>query len=217
MSILKNPCLYLVTDRELLLSRDLEWVVQQAILGGVSVVQLREKSCSSAEFLQLARRLLAITRPAHVPLIINDRVDIALAAGAEGVHIGQEDLPYPEVRRLVGEEVIVGLSVENAEQAERANGWLDLDYIGASPIYLTTTKPELSSALGVDGLRKIKEISKHPVIAIGGINKSNAAEVRGAGADGVAVVSAICSAADPATSSRELLALIEPRTNEEPV
>ena len=199
--------LYLVTDRALSGDRPLEWVVEQALQGGVTLVQLREKHCSTREFVDLAQRVLAITRPAGVPLLINDRVDVALAVDADGVHLGQSDMPYALARRLLGPGKILGLSVETVEQAEAAEA-LDVDYLGVSPVYTTPTKAELQAPLGLDGLRRIRGVSRHPLVAIGGMNAETAADALRAGADGVAVVSAICAAADPRAAAADLAALI---------
>ncbi len=202
---MKTPAwdLHLVTDRDLTCGRDLETVVQAALRGGVTCVQLREKEADTRSFIDLARRIHAYTRAAGVPLIINDRVDVALAIGAEGVHLGQSDMPYPDARRLLGPDRLIGLSVESIDDAVAAEAW-DADYLGVSPIYLTPTKTELTEALGLEGLRRIRAVARHPLVAIGGINIHTAAEVIRAGADGVAVVSAICSAGDPAAVARDL-------------
>lgn len=202
---MKAPCwdLYLVTDRALACGRDLETVVQAALRGGVTCVQLREKDVDTRSFIALARRIQAHTRAAGVPLIINDRVDVALAVEAEGVHLGQSDMPYPDARRLLGQDRLIGMSVESVDDAVAAEGW-DVDYLGVSPIYLTPTKTELTKALGLEGLRRIRAVSRHPLVAIGGMNTHTTTEVIRAGADGVAVVSAICSAADPAAAARDL-------------
>ncbi|MDD4637393.1 MAG: thiamine phosphate synthase, partial [Bacteroidales bacterium] len=140
--------LYLVTDRSLALDRSLEYVVEEAVQGGISMVQLREKDCTTKEFYELAMRLKKVLEPYHVPLIINDRVDIALACDAEGVHIGQSDMPYAIARKLLGKEKIIGLSVENLQDAIDANAF-DIDYIGISPVFNTATKTDTATALGL--------------------------------------------------------------------
>lgn len=195
--------LYLVTDRLLSLNRPLDYVVEEAVKGGVTVVQLREKDCSSGTFFDLAVQLKKVLAPFHIPLIINDRLDIALACDAEGLHIGQSDLPYPVVRRLLGNDKIIGLSVENLEDALAANAW-DVDYIGISPVFSTSTKTDTAPVLGLEGVREITRISRHPSVGIGGIHLGNAASILQAGADGIAVVSAIMSAANPQESARLL-------------
>jgi thiamine-phosphate pyrophosphorylase len=194
---------YLVTDRALCRGRALEDVVAAAVRGGVTMVQLREKECSTRAFIALAERVLAVTRPRHVPLIINDRVDVALAVDAEGVHVGQDDMPPDVVRRLLARDKILGLSVETMEQAREARAF-DVDYLGVSPVFLTPTKAELEHAWGVEGLNAVRAMTSLPLVGIGGIHAGNASRVLRAGADGVAVVSAICSADDPEAAAREL-------------
>ncbi len=203
-----NYRLYLVTDGPLSKGRSVEHIVEQALRGGVSIVQLREKNASTLEFIALAERVLHLTRKAGVPCLINDRLDVAMAVDADGVHLGQQDMPYETARRLLGKEKIIGLSVESVEQA-RAAQVLDVDYIGISPIYLTPTKNELQVALGLEGLRAIRSFSRHPLVAIGGLNLQTIPDVICSGADGIAVVSAICSADDPCAATVELRALIE--------
>ena len=195
--------LYLVTDRPLSLGRDIEWVVTEAVKGGATIVQLREKEIDTRTFIGLAARLKAALKPLGVPLIINDRVDVALAVDADGVHIGQSDMPYAIARRLLGPDKIIGLSVENLDEVAEANG-LDVDYIAVSPVYGTPTKTDTAEPFGLEGLRRAVALSRHPVVAIGGMNEHTAPDVFAAGADGIAVVSAICSAPDPAAAARQL-------------
>ncbi len=197
-----DPKLYLVTDRPLCLGRELEWVVEEAVKGGVTLVQLREKDTDTRQFIELAIRLKKTLAAYHVPLLINDRIDVALAADADGVHIGQSDMPYEMARRLLGNEKIIGISLEN--DADAANA-LDVDYVAVSPVYLTNTKTDTSAALGLDGVRRISALSNHPVVGIGGMNQSTVKDVIASGADGVAVVSAICSAESPLLASQQLL------------
>ena len=200
--------LYLVTDRDLALGRSLEEVVSEAVEGGVTIVQLREKNASTGEFIEIAFRLKNILEPYNVPLIINDRVDVALAVDADGLHIGQSDMPYNIARRLLGPDKIIGLSVENMDDLLRANK-LDVDYVGISPVYGTPTKTDTAEPFGLEGLRKAVELSVHPTVAIGGMNAGTIADVIKAGADGVAVVSAICSAVSPCFVAEELSAIIK--------
>ena len=200
--------LYLVTDRPLSLGRDIEEIVREAVEGGVTMVQLREKECPTGEFVALAKRLKALLAPLGVPLIINDRVDVALAVDADGVHIGQSDMPYEVARRLLGKEKIIGLSVENFSDLEVANT-LDVDYVGISPVYGTPTKSDTAEPFGLEGLRRAVEMSVHPTVAIGGMNAQTIGEVMAAGTDGVAVVSAICSAPSPRKAAEELLNIIK--------
>ncbi|NDV77519.1 thiamine phosphate synthase [Dysgonomonas sp. 511] len=200
--------LYLVTDRLLALGRPLVGVVHAAVKGGVTMVQLREKDASTLEFYNLAMQLKACLQPYNVPLIINDRLDIALACDAEGLHIGQSDMPYDVARRLLGKDKIIGLSVENVQDAIDANK-LDVDYIGISPVFSTLTKTDTATALGLEGIREIARISRHPSVGIGGINQANADAIIAAGADGISVVSAIMSANDPQQAARELKNIVD--------
>ena len=200
--------LYLVTDRDLSLGRPLEEIVSEAVAGGVTMVQLREKDAATGEFVELGRRLMSLLKPLGVPLIINDRVDVALAVDADGVHIGQSDMSHADARRLLGPEKIIGLSVENFEDLEAANK-LDVDYIGISPVYGTPTKTDTAEPFGLEGLRKAVEMSVHPTVAIGGMNVATVGEVIAAGTDGVAVVSAICSAESPRDAAAELATIIK--------
>jgi thiamine-phosphate pyrophosphorylase len=196
--------IYLVTDTGACKGKSLESVVSDAIRGGVAVVQLREKKADTRDFLEKALALKAILKPAGVPLIINDRLDIALAAGADGVHLGQSDMPYAHARRFLGSKAIIGLSVETWEDVEEAQK-LDVDYLGVSPVFPTPTKTDTKEPWGLEGLQKIKKFSRHPLVAIGGINESNSLDLIRAGADCLAVVSAICSADDPFLATRQLL------------
>lgn len=207
MTCIQKPAfdlsLYLVTDRDLSLGRSLVTIVDEAIKGGVTMVQLREKACSTDEFITLAKQVKQLLANTNIPLIINDNIEVALAVAAEGLHIGQGDIPYPEARKIMGPKAIIGLSVENNQQAKEANSW-DVDYIGISPVFLTSTKIDTAPALGLDGIANIKKLCSHPTVAIGGINMQNIASVISAGADGVAVVSAICSATNPKEAALKL-------------
>lgn len=206
--------LYLVTDRDLCLGRPLLDVVAQAVAGGVSVVQLREKKADTREFVDLGRALLALLSPLGVPLIINDRLDVALAIGAQGAHVGQNDMPVAEARRLLGPQAILGLSVETMDQLREAESLPPglVDYYGLSPIFQTPTKTDTGPGWGLAGLgqarAEVETGSKRPLVAIGGIGPSNAASVLRCGAQGLAVVSAICSAPDPQAASRALSELV---------
>ncbi|MDQ2180492.1 thiamine phosphate synthase [Marinifilum sp. D714] len=199
--------LYLVTDKELANGKALEDIVEEAVKGGVSMVQIREKEASSKDFYQLASKIKKVLEKYKVPLIINDRLDIALAVDAEGLHIGQSDLPYKVAREILGPNKIIGLSVENIEQAKQANQ-LDVDYIGLSPVFSTQTKNDIAKPLELDGVKKIMSFSKHAAVAIGGINSANTADIIKAGADGIAVVSAIVCAEDPYNASKELKEIV---------
>lgn len=171
------------------------------------MVQLREKESSTRDFIERAIRLKALLTPYHVPLIINDRVDVALAVDADGVHVGQSDMPYSQVKRLLPKGKIIGLSVETREQVIEANEW-DVTYIAASPVFSTVTKTNTIVEWGLDGLQWIRSVSRHPLVAIGGIHPDNVASIFRAGADSVAVISAIIGADDPGKAARELICLI---------
>jgi thiamine-phosphate pyrophosphorylase len=200
--------LYLVTDPVVIGDRALTDVVLSAVDGGAQVVQLREKAASARVFVERARALRELLEPRGVPLIINDRVDVALAAGAHGVHIGRNDMAYADARRLLGSDAIIGLSVEtrvDVDEAER----LDVDYLGVSPVFATATKTDTLGVWGIDGLADVRRRSRHTLVAIGGLNARNVAEVVRAGADAVAVVSAVCGAADPRAAAAELVSAME--------
>jgi len=200
--------LYLVTDQGLSKGRSHEYIVEEAVKGGVTIVQLREKDISSRDFFKLAKSLKSLLKPLNIPLIINDRLDIALAIDADGLHIGQSDLPYPVVRKLLGKEKIIGLSVETIEQAREANN-LDVDYIGLSPVFSTDTKLDINTPLELSGIKQIAGFTKHKTVAIGGINSLNAESVITSGADGIAVVSAIVSHESPLEAASNLKAIID--------
>jgi thiamine-phosphate pyrophosphorylase len=199
--------LYFVTDRGLCGKKPLAEVVLHAIRGGASCVQLREKDVSTRFFVEEALRIKALMAPFHIPLIINDRLDVALAIGADGVHVGQEDMPYQTARRLMGPKAIIGLSVETWEDVERAES-LDCDYLGVSPVFATPTKTDTKEPWGLDGLTRIRAFSRHPLVGIGGLYAGNAEAAVLAGADGIAVVSAICASPDPFQASGELTGII---------
>jgi thiamine-phosphate pyrophosphorylase len=200
--------LYLVTDEKASRGRNIIDIVKQALRGGITIVQLREKELDTRQFIERAAALKKILKPYNVPLIINDRVDIALAVEADGVHIGQSDMPLELVKKIVPPDMIIGLSVETLRQVKEAEG-LDVDYLGVSPVFSTPTKTDFDvKPWGLEGLRKARTISKHIIVGIGGINADNAGDVIKAGADGIAVVSGICSADNPETASRELIQIV---------
>jgi thiamine-phosphate pyrophosphorylase len=171
-------------------------------------VQLREKTISTRRFIETAQRALALLAPHDIPLIINDRVDVALAVGAQGVHVGQSDMPPQTARRLMGPNAIIGLSVETWADVERAQA-LDVNYLGISPVYVTPTKTDTKEPWGLSGVTRIKHFSRHPLVGIGGLGAANAAAVTRAGADCIAVVSAICAAADPYAATLQLKHKVE--------
>lgn len=197
--------LYLVTDRGLSLGRATVNIVRAAVAGGVTCVQLREKHCSTRAFIEEARALKTLldALETKIPLIINDRLDVALAIGADGVHLGQTDMPIADARRLVGAAMIIGISAESITDAIRAET-AGADYIGISPVFTTPTKQDTALPLGLEGIRQIRAAVRLPLVAIGGIQQDNAHAVIRAGADGVAVVSAIVSAACPRKAASAL-------------
>jgi len=199
--------LYLVTDQANLHGRSLLDVVRAAVQGGVSCVQLREKELCTRDFVALARAIKQALDPWAVPLVINDRVDVALACRAHGLHLGQSDMPVELARQMLPPEVFIGLSVENLTDVQRSLSQ-PVDYLGVSPVFATPTKTDTALPWGLDGLRQVRGLSTLPLVAIGGIHPSNAAQVLQAGADGLAVVSAICAADDPAAAAHELSQLI---------
>lgn len=195
--------LYLATDSRLLTGRDLCTVVETAVAAGVTVVQLREKEASAAEFLETGRRLLAVTRRLGIPLIVNDRVEAMLALDADGVHVGKQDLPLAAVRRLVGENKRVGYSVTCPADLEFAiaNG---ADHVGIGPVFSTSTKLDAAPPLGLDGFRRLAARSSIPCVAIGGITAETSGRLLAAGAAGVCVISAILGEMDIAAATRKI-------------
>ena len=208
----RDYSLYLVTDRALARGRATAEIVRAAVAGGVTCVQLREKECGTREFIEEARAVQAGLRGTGVPLIVNDRVDVALAVGAEGVHLGQRDMAISDARRLGPPGWIVGVSAESVADAVRAESE-GADYVGVSPVFATPTKADHAAPLGLAGLRAIRAATKLPLVAIGGIHAGNAREVIRAGADGLAVVSAIVSADSPREAARQLRREIEEARN----
>lgn len=199
--------LYLVTDEAACLGRDFYWVVEEAVAGGVTMVQLREKSLSTRAFIDRARRLKALLEPYGVPLIINDRVDVALAVDADGVHIGQSDMPFQTAHRLLGPGKIIGLSAERQEDVLEAEQW-NLSYLAVSPLFATPTKTDTETPWGMEGLQWARQQSRHPLVVIGGLQADNAREAVQHGAHGIAIVSAICSAPSPRDAASHLKNII---------
>ena len=201
--------LYLVTDRDLGGGRSVVEVVRSAVEGGVTAVQIREKDLEASAFLNEAAEVKNALLGSGVPLFVNDRADIALAAGADGLHVGQTDLPAAAARRLIGPDMLLGVSVSTEEESRKAiaDG---ADYVSVSPVFLTPTKPEAATAVGLAGIRRIRRaVGTAPVLAIGGIDSTNARSIVTAGSDGVSVVSAIMSAKDPRTAARALRREVE--------
>jgi thiamine-phosphate pyrophosphorylase len=198
---------YLVTDRACCGERGVDAVVAAAIANGATLVQLRDKGADARPMLELGRRLQALLRPAGIGLVVNDRIDVAQALDADGVHVGQQDMPYPEARRLLGPTKIIGVSVGSEAEAREAAGF-DVDYVGVGPVFPTATKPDAGAALGAAETARLARVSGHRAVAIGGIDTVNAAAVYAAGVEGVAVISAVCAAADPGEATRRLVQLM---------
>ncbi|MBE9460905.1 thiamine phosphate synthase [Dyadobacter subterraneus] len=199
--------LYLVTDENACLGRDIFRVVEEAVKGGVTMVQLREKSLGTRAFIDRAKKMKDILHPYHVPLIINDRVDVALACDADGVHVGQSDMPYEILKDLLPPDKIIGLSAETKEDVIEAEN-LNLTYLAVSPLFSTPSKTDTLAPWGMDGLKWVKAHSKNPLVVIGGLNESNVVEAISNGAEGIAVISAICSAASPFKAAKFLKSMI---------
>ena len=200
---LPDLSLYLVLGAADTGKRPFEEIVLAAIEGGVTVVQLRDKQASTRVLLEHALRLKALLEPRGVPLIVNDRIDVAMAARADGVHLGQDDMPPVIARRLVGEEMLIGLSVSDRVEADTADPEV-VDYCGIGSVFPTGTKSDAGAAIGPEFAHQLRELVDLPSVAIGGINAGNAGQLRGGGIEGLAVVSAICAADDPGAAAREL-------------
>lgn len=184
--------LYLVTDRGILKGRDILEAIEESILGGVTIIQLREKTASKDEFLKLAKEVKGITDKYSIPLIINDNVEIAKAIDADGVHLGQSDEELTRAREILGDRKIIGISVGNVEEAKLAekNG---ADYLGIGAVFYTDSKKDINEPMGIAGLKRIVKSVNIPNVAIGGIHLSNVKEVMETGTDGIAVISEILS------------------------
>ena len=210
-----DPTLYLVTDTALAAPRPVADVVRAAVAGGVTTVQVRDKTASRRELLGLTRAVQAVLadRP-DVAVWVNDAVDVALLAGVHGVHLGQDDLPPAAVRALLGPDRLLGFSVSSVAELDvaRALPAGTVDLVGIGPVWTTPTKPDAGSALGPEGVRALADAAREAgftTVAIGGVDAGRAAEVAAAGVDGVCVVSAICAAADPGAAARELRSEID--------
>jgi len=199
--------LYLVTDRGLSRGRTTLEIVQRAVRGGVTCVQLREKMCPTREFIEEALAIKGFLKSHNIPLIINDRVDVALAVQADGVHLGQNDMPLEMAKAILKDSMIIGISAESVEDAVEAEKG-GADYIGVSPVFSTPTKTDTPPPLGLQGVREIRNRVRIPIVGIGGLNRENSGSVIKHGADGIAVVSAIVAADDPEVAARELREVI---------
>ena len=193
--------LCLVTDRGLAQGRPLVEVVMRAVTGGATMVQLREKTATTRAFLEEARALQSLLAPHGVPLIVNDRADVALAIDADGVHVGQTDLPVEAVRAIIGPGKLIGLSITNAELIARPDA-AAADYLGIGPLHPQKTKADASAPLGLGGFAKLRRMTSKPVLAIGGVKPDDVPMLVEEGATGVAVVSAIMAAEDPEAAAR---------------
>ena len=193
-----------VTDDRIINDSEFFHVLEKSLQGGASLVQLREKSLNTKSFYERAVKTKTICDRYGIPLIINDRLDIALATDATGLHIGQKDLPLKVARKLLGGNKIIGLSISNKHQAIESNN-LEVDYIGLSPVFSTNTKTkDLDRPLGLEGIKTISQLSNKPIVSIGGIDKTNAANIMQYGSNGIAVVSAISKAANPKLATEQL-------------
>lgn len=198
-----NYKVYLVTDRDVLKGRDLTKAVEESILGGAGIVQLREKNISSLEYYNIAKDIKKVTDKYGVPLIINDRLDIAIAVNADGVHLGQEDIPCMIAREILGQGKIIGVSAHNVEEALKAERD-GADYIGCGAVFSTTTKKDTVN-VKIDEIKEIKEKINIKMVAIGGINENNIEKLKETNIDGVAVVSAILGKDDIKSATKILL------------
>ncbi|MGH4137313.1 thiamine phosphate synthase [Clostridium sp.] len=199
--------LYLVTDRDVLVDSDIYTDVEEAIRGGVTLVQIREKSMGTLEFYNMAVKLKLITDKYKIPLIINDRIDIARAVDAAGVHLGQSDMPADIARRILGNNKIIGVSTGTLKQAQKAEKQ-GADYVGVGAMFPTTTKDD-AIAVTINCLKDIKEGISIPVVAIGGISEKNVALLRTTKIDGIAVISAILGKKSVKTAAEKLAVLIK--------
>lgn len=204
---------YAVLDPDRLGALDLPTLAVRVVQGGATIVQLRDKRGSTRRLVEETRELKSALRHSTIPLLVNDRIDVALAAGAQGVHLGQEDLAVEDARRLLGPNAVIGLSVKSVAQAEGAPLEV-LDYVCVGGVFATSSKDNPDPPVGVAGLKEILTVLRHrrpqlPVGAIAGIDVGNAADVIGAGADGVAVISALSLASDPAKAASELRAIVD--------
>lgn len=198
--------LYLVLDPDLCGGAEgMLRTTAEAVEGGAAIVQLRAPTWKKRALADCAGELLQLLRPRGIPLIINDHADVAAAVGADGLHLGQDDLSPADARRIIGPDMILGLSAGNVGEVRGADPAL-VDYLGIGPVWATVTKKDAGAAVGLDGLAALRAATTLPVVAIGGISASNAADVMRAGVDGIAVVSAICGQASPRTAAENLLA-----------
>jgi thiamine-phosphate pyrophosphorylase len=200
--------LCLVADADAAGHRDIVSIVREASEAGATVIQLRGKKLETRRFLDVAIHVSDVLSRLEIPLLINDRIDIALSCEADGVHLGQEDLPLPYARKILGKKKIIGISVNTVEEAEAAESG-GADYIGVGPLFYTASKDEVRTILGPNGLLSIRQKVKIPILAIGGITPDRAKEALSSGADGIAVISAIMRAENIRDATKNLLSKIE--------
>ena len=199
--------LYLVTDRAMCAGLGIERVVGEAVAGGVTTVQLRDDETPTGDLVELARRLAVLLAPTGVPLIVNNRLDVAVAAGAAGLHVGQSDAPPGAARARLGPGAIIGLSITDPAQVAAVPTGI-VDYLGVGPVFATATKADAAPPMGLEGLAAVRPLTALPIVAIGGIAAGNAAAAIAAGAQGVAVVSAVCAAPEPRRAAGVLAAIV---------
>ncbi len=196
--------LYLVISSTSCGERNFLEVAEEAIQGGVDIIQLREKDCTTAEFIQLAEQLKTITDKHNVPLIINDNLEVAVRVDAAGIHVGNSDISPSEIKkRWRKPNIIIGYSIEYLEQLENEESKV-VDYLAASPVFNTVTKTDTVTEWGLEGVAQIKSLTDKPLVAIGNLKKHNAEAVANAGADSIAVVSAICMAENPKQEAQDI-------------
>lgn len=200
--------LCLVADAGVIEERDICSAISESVEEGVTLIQLRAKTLKTREFLDMSLKVTEILKTINIPLIINDRVDIALACEADGVHLGQHDLPISIARKILGRNKLIGISVNTAKEADEAQKQ-GADYLGVGPIFFTHTKKDLSPLLGLKGFQDIRKRVNIPILAIGGINAKNARQLFEAGADGIAVVTAILAAENIRQATKELIEAID--------
>ncbi len=208
--------LYVILDAATAGDRSLSELAALAIAGGATILQLRAKSRPARWVLEAARSVLAVTRDRAVPLVINDRADIALACGADGVHVGEDDLPLAAARRILGPRAIVGFSTARPDLA-RAAAEQGADYLGVGDVFGTRTKSDADAPIGLAGLRRVVTCTRLPIVAIGGVTAENAAQAVAAGAEGVAVIRSVLAAADVEAAAREIRAAVDAALTSRPV
>lgn len=207
MKLKPDYSLYLCTDSALMSCKTVEESVEKAVIGGCTVVQLREKNCSSREFYELALRVKKITDSYKIPLIINDRLDICLAADADGVHLGQQDLPCAEARKILGKDKIIGVSAALPEEAAAAEA-AGADYLGVGAVFPTSTKTN-TRPVTPETIRAIRAAVSIPFVVIGGVNQSNISSLYGLGINGAAVISAVIAQPDITEAARRMKAAVK--------